>query len=160
MCHGFLIGAVNGLILGTLVEIALRLLYSLDGYLQDQTPLPYGMSISYAPYPFRWWWFPLIGVIMFAPAATVTQWLFFGHTTRYQGAVIAGCIVIGEFYLFNLVWDLWLVMTSDMGTDYWRYALSNKPRLWVVLIPFVLMFSLLSETVKVRLGDAGSTPIR
>src|SRR5215204_2289687 len=58
------LGAINGILCGTVSEIVLRSLFLLERYFQSREPLPQGISISLMPYPFNWYALPLLFFVL------------------------------------------------------------------------------------------------
>jgi hypothetical protein len=54
------IGVINGIIFGVILEVFLRLAFIFETYARE--PLSAGINISYLPYPFSWWFLPLLSL--------------------------------------------------------------------------------------------------
>lgn len=56
------LGAINGILLGILSEIVLRSAFLLEVFLRSREPLSPEISIDFLPYPFSWWYLPLLSL--------------------------------------------------------------------------------------------------
>lgn len=136
-------GAIYGLTFGTLIEISLRLIYALERRMQEGVPLPSDTHIQIASYPFHWWYLPLISFTLLLPASILVH-RYLGHypTSPVWLWQATGFVGVFAFYLSTLINDSLNAQFSTMGEDYWQFAWSMKPELWLVLILSTSVYSL------------------
>lgn len=127
-------GAIYGLTFGALAEISLRLIYTLERHTQEAASFPPDVHIQMTSYPFQWWYVPLLSFTLLLPARVLTCRYLSRYITppiwRWQATGFVGVFV---FYLLTLISDLWNARLSIMGADYWQFAGSMNPGLWVAL---------------------------
>ena len=76
------LGAINGILFGTMLETVLRSLFLYEKYLRDKRPSG-GFSISYSPYPFSWWYLPLLSFV-FVTLATFIVHRYFSQYIKFS----------------------------------------------------------------------------
>jgi hypothetical protein len=144
-------GLLNGIAFGMVADISLRLLYA---FARNPSDLWITFNQSYIDktfYPFHWAFLPTVAGFLFVGSSMITRRLVGHWFSPLLLSMCIGIVSVSEFFLVNFVWDFWEVMTSDMGLDYCRYGLSNKPTLWLILVPSVLIFQILFAWIQNRI---------
>ncbi len=144
------LGAINGLVFGTLLETILRSLFLYEKFLRNKKPSG-NFSISYLPYPFNWWFLPL----MFFVAATFATFIVHRYFARFTksniwfwqivgvGAVF-GCAV----YLTLSIFRFWYFSEYDFPiVESLKEDLKSDLFSLLVVLPFVAAFNLLFALV-------------
>lgn len=158
------LGIVFGAIFGALTELSLRLAYVYERRIQEEVPLPVGMYIEMAGYPFHWWYLPLLSCALVIPASLLVHCYLLAYTKSpiwfWQ---TTGLTVTFALYLLNLSNDMWNARLSDMGSDYWQFAWSFRPGLWLCLLLtmslFSLVYALAEQLLKSTLRNATARSI-
>jgi hypothetical protein len=86
------LGAINGFVFGSLLELSLRAIYVYEAYMFAQTPLPTGLHICPTSYPFSWWFLPVFSFVL----ATLASYL----TNRCFGQLIKSSFVLWQIVGF------------------------------------------------------------
>jgi hypothetical protein len=148
------LGALNGLGFGVLAELSVRGLYTYEKALAAQHPLGPDWDILMSPYPWAWWYPPLLSVVFTSIATLFVCWFWRSRikslTLRWP---LVGFLAVFEFYLMTLAWDFW--NASSVKYNYWEFAYSTKLFPWIILVPALLAYNFLFgwATKKLRIGQ-------
>jgi len=136
------LGVINGLSFGILAEVVMSLLYEYEIGLGGRTDP--ATTIDMAPYPWAWWYLPLISTLLVTTATFVVH-CFLGRRIKspfwFWEAV--GLFSVAGLYLLTLSVDWWNARSSSLKADYWQFAPSLKLAPWILLVPALLVFNLL-----------------
>jgi hypothetical protein len=140
------LGAINGLLLGSLFELVLRSIYLLEEYSQEWAPLPPDVHIQMASYPFAWWYLPFLSLVLVTLASFCVRryWTRRVISSVFLWQVIGALAVLGLFaYVVTVVWYKWYFSQPDLlATEYLAHVLRSELIPIVCAIPFVLGFNL------------------
>lgn len=141
-------GTINGLVAGAVIELSLRFVHVYQNWLYERTPLPDEMQIQMSPYPFRWWYLPLLSFVLVVPMSLLVQH-FMSHHIKSPILLwqIIGLGSVLTLYLSILISDVWNAHFSIMGADYWLFAWSLNLMGWLSLVISVAVFNLLYSLV-------------
>ena len=141
------LGAINGILLGSLFELALRSIYLLERYSQERTPLPPDVHIQMASYPFAWWYLPLLSLVLVTLASfLVRRYLARRVTSAFLlWQVIGVMAVLGLCaYVIIVVWYRWYSSETILpAAEYLAHVLTTELGIVLRVTPFVLGFNLL-----------------
>lgn len=140
------LGAINGILFGTLLELICRSIFFYERYVQERTPLSPGLNIDMAPYPFSWWYLPILFLVL------VTMASFIVH--RYLSARIKshiwlwqviGVVAVLECFLFAAIlnWYHWYRGFAFLGTEDLAQAVGSELKLCLLFLPVAILFNLL-----------------
>ena len=141
------LGAINGILFGTLLELTLRARYSYGMYVFNQTPLPPDMHIQIAPYPFKWWYLPLLSLVL----VTLASFLVNRYLAKYLKSSIwlwqvIGFVAVLEACVYSAItiWYQWYYSRFDfLGMDYLLHAIKSEQSICLRVLPVVLAFNLI-----------------
>ena len=141
------LGAINGLLLGSLFELALRSIYLLERHSQERTPLPPDVHIQTSPYPFAWWYPPLLSLVL----VTLSSFLASRYLARRVTSPVLLWQVIGVLTMLGLcayviigVGYKWYSIEAVLpATEYLAHVLRTEMGIILCVSPFVLGFNLL-----------------
>jgi hypothetical protein len=156
------LGALNGLGFGLLAELSMRGIYTYEKALAGPSGFHQDMEILMSPYPWAWWYFPLLSVVFTSIATLFVCWFWRSRiksvTWRWQ---LVGFLAVVEFYLMMLAWDLWNAHSSGFKSIDWQFAYSIKPFPWIILIPALFAYDFLFGWAAKRFGlDNGRDDFR
>jgi len=140
---GWQLGAINGLALGVVAELLMRTIYA---YERSRGGPAAGSEIiiDRMPYPFSWWYLPLLSLVLVTVASVIVHRYLLPHLrSQISRWPAIGALAIFELYLITLALDWWNASHSISREDYWQFAYSTKLFPWVLLIPGVIIFNLL-----------------
>jgi hypothetical protein len=147
------LGAINGLGFGVLAELSARGIFTFQRNLvEQQHPLGPDWHILRNPYPWEWWYLPLL----FLALTSIATVLIYARskiksvTWRWQ---LIGFLALIELYVGTLAWDLW--NASRVKYNYWEFAYSTTLLPWITLIPALIVYNFLFgwATKKLRIGQ-------
>jgi len=100
--------------------------------------------IDRAPYPFSWWYLPLLSALLVTVASVIVhRYLVPRLNLQISRWPAIGALAVFELYLITLAIDWWNASHSISREDYWQLAYSTKLFPWVLLFPSVIIFNLL-----------------
>jgi hypothetical protein len=140
------LGALNGVLLGSLFELALRSIYIFE-HSRGQTLSDPGVHIQMASYPFAWWQLPFRSLVLVTLASLVAR----RYLARRATSSVFLWQVIGLLAVFGLCaygvilgWYGWYVIGDSLPpTEYLAHVLMTEMSIILRVIPFVLGFNLL-----------------
>jgi hypothetical protein len=146
------LGWINGLGFGVLAELAMRLLFAYDEVVAQRTLDP-NTRILMSPYPWAWWYLPLLSLVLTSIATLLVYAFWRSHiksvTWRWQ---LVGFLAVLELYVLTLARDLWNANFSELKSYYWQFAYSIKLLPWIILIPTLLAYNFLFGWATKQLG--------
>ena len=156
-------GAFNGLALGVTAELVMRALYQYELSDAERTPADSQIVIDTIPYPFSWWYLPVLSFALVTIASVIAHRFLRPHVKSQIFLWPAiGALAVLELYLITAAIDWWNATNSPLQADYWQFAHSNKLFPWLLLVPGILVFNLLfgwllrlfskSDTLNTRTG--------
>ena len=141
------LGAVNGVLLGSVFELALRSTYLLEKHLQERTPLPPDLHIQISPYPFAWWYLPFLSLVLVTLAGlSVRRYLAPNITSPFLlWQLIGGLAVLGlcAYAIIVICYNWYSTDTILSSTEYLAHVLTAEMGIILRVAPFVLGFNLL-----------------
>ncbi len=147
------LGSLCGLLFGLLSEAILHSLFFYDSYAHPITS-PDNLNIDLTPYPFNWWYLPLLWLVLVALASYFAHWCFAGYIKSsiwlWQiiglTAVFVGCLasfIIGSYswYLRYPDWETRILLEGIINSTW------GEVQIFLFFLPFLLAFNLMFVTV-------------
>jgi hypothetical protein len=145
------LGAINGLLFGTLSELIFRSMFLYERYVQHQTPISPGLHIQEAPYPFNWWYLPALFLVLVTLASLVVH----RYLTQFIKSAVWLWLIIGIVAVFGCgiyavimaSWYQWRSEFDFLGMDYLAQAIKSDLKICLLFLPIALAFNLLFSKV-------------
>ena len=145
------LGAINGILFGILMETVLRSLFLYEKYLRDKKPPLSNLNISYLPYPFNWWFLPLLSVV-FVTLATFIVHRYFAQYIKssiwfWQ---VVGIVAVLGLVVYSIPYSLynWCFSKFSFPESYYSIeAMQQDLPIFLVAFPSIAVFNLLFALV-------------
>lgn len=144
------LGALNGIIFGSLFEVTYRSLFLWETYRLKQTPAPEGLSIDLSPYPFRWWYLPVLSLVLVSLASLLVHRLLSRsiESTIWRWQIIGVVAVLGCFvYVCGMDGLRWYAEFTYLGAGYLLDVVAGELRWLSFVLPLVLGYNLIFGAV-------------
>jgi hypothetical protein len=152
--HACKLGALNAILFGIITDLVLRMVYNYERTSLISLRTEVNLNIDLSPYPFQWWYLPLMSVALIIPATILVYRYLLSHLNSYLWLWQAvGIAAVFECYLLTLTMDWWNAHFSEMGADYWAVAYSIKPVPWIFILPAVSVFNLLFALFQIIMNN-------
>jgi len=145
------LGAINGILFGTLSELIFRSMFLYEGHVQNQTPISPDLHILMAPYPFNWWYLPAL----FLALVTLSSFIVHQYLAQHIKSVIwlwqiVGIVAVAGFGLYALImigWYQWRSELDFLGIDSLAPAIKSDLGLCLLFLPIAVAFNILFSKV-------------
>ncbi len=145
------LGAINGILFGTLVETVLRSLFLYEKYLRDKRPVSSNIHFSYLPYPFSWWYLPLLSFVFVTFATFVVHRYFAQHIkSSIWFWQVVGFVAVSGLVVYSIPHSLynWCFSQFDFTKAYYSMeALQKDLLILLIAFPSIAIFNLLFALV-------------
>lgn len=145
------LGAINGIIFGTSLEIVLRSLFLYEKYLRDKKPST-GFQINYSPYPFSWWFLPFSPFVFVTLATFIVRRYFAQYikSTIWFWQIV-GVIAVFGFAVYSTLFNFYYCYFNEeldvMLIDSFMQTLQADLFMLLIAFPIVAAFNLLFALV-------------
>ena len=143
------LGAVCGLLFGILSEIIFRSIFLYEGYVHP--PIKSAeFSIDMAPYPFSWWYLPLLWLILVALASyfvhrylarhiksSIWLWQVVGIVAVLEGCSFSFILVVYGWYSQFGHWEARVLWEGIIDSTL------RELKIGLFFLPFLLVFNLI-----------------
>lgn len=145
------LGAINGILFGVSMETVLRSLFLYEKYLRGKEPLSPNLHISYLPYPFNWWFLPLLSFV-FVTLATFIVHRYFAQYIKssiwfWQ---VVGVVAVLGLVVYSIPHSLytWCFSIFDFSESYYSMeAIQQDLPILLIAFPSIALFNLLFALV-------------
>ena len=150
------LGSINGLLVGIFSEIVFRSVFLLEkNYLRPQAPSG-GFQIQYSPYPFNWWFLPIVLFVTVTLATIIVHYSLSRFTKSpiwfWQIVSIVTVPIVLAIYLAIYVFYLWEFIISGISElDSLITAIKGELPILLVIFLIIVVFNLLFALVLKRL---------
>jgi hypothetical protein len=140
------LGAINGILFGTLLELTFRSIFFYERHVQERMPISPGLNIDMAPYPFNWWYLPILFLILVTLASFLMHWYLSerikSHLWLWQ---IIGFVAVLECCLYAAIlnWYHWFRGFDFLGTEDLAQAMGSDLKICLLFLPVAILFNLL-----------------
>jgi 4-amino-4-deoxy-L-arabinose transferase-like glycosyltransferase len=153
------LGARNGIMFGALFEVTYRTIYQWNNSQPERLiPGEPRLIIDLAPYPFRWWYLPLLSTVSVPLASLLVHRLLSRRTKStillWQLIGLVALLGVAIYGCSNIVYGLYMHSHLEMDYFFWEAGLGLRLLLFPVL-PLVMAYNLIFA---VALDRGGALP--
>ncbi|MCA1592530.1 MAG: hypothetical protein LC754_07750 [Acidobacteria bacterium] len=141
-----ILGAINGILFGMLLELIFRSIFLYEKYVQRQSPISPGLHIDMAPYPFSWWYLPVLFLVLVTLASLLVHRYLSSHIkSRIWLWQVIGFAAVLECCLYAAIlsWYHWYRGFAFLGVADLVQAMESGLKTCLLFLPVALVFNLL-----------------